>query len=98
MVPRLVNFGVKTTPQSTIISIKKLRTRRSNWHLDEALGRKVGMANTYGNFGVLYATRGDLDRAEEMYLKSLELFRHIGARRGIEQVEGDLAKLRDQKQ
>ena len=45
--------------------------------INEALGRKEGMANQYGNLGNLYQTRGELDRAEEMYQKSLVLFRDI---------------------
>ncbi|MDR4482880.1 MAG: tetratricopeptide repeat protein [Nitrospirales bacterium] len=32
---------------------------------EEALGRKEGMASDYGNLGILYRTRGKLDRAEE---------------------------------
>jgi tetratricopeptide (TPR) repeat protein len=35
------------------------------------------MANGYGNLGILYKTLGDLDRAEEMYQKSLLLFREL---------------------
>jgi tetratricopeptide (TPR) repeat protein len=31
------------------------------------------MASDYGNLGNVYRTRGDLDRAEEMYKKSLEI-------------------------
>ena len=41
--------------------------------IDEALGRKEGMARQYGNLGIVYKTRGELDRAEAMYLKSLEI-------------------------
>ena len=53
------------------------------------------MAGDYGNLGVLYKTRGELDRAEEMYRKSLDLFREIGATPRIEQVEQWLADLRE---
>ena len=31
------------------------------------------MAADYGNLGVIHQTRGDLDRAEEMHRKSLEI-------------------------
>jgi tetratricopeptide (TPR) repeat protein len=34
-------------------------------------------AAAYGNLGNLYKTRGDIDRAEEMYQKSLLLFREL---------------------
>ncbi len=52
------------------------------------------MASKYGNLGSLYKTRGDLNDAEEMYRKSLALFREIGAAPQSEQVEGWLADLR----
>ncbi len=45
------------------------------------------MANQYGNLGTLYKTRGDLDRAEEMYRKAMELFRHVSASPKVENVE-----------
>ena len=45
--------------------------------INEALGCKEGMASDFGNLGNLYQTRGELDRAEEMYQKSLVLFREI---------------------
>ena len=35
--------------------------------------RSVESASAYGNLGNLYQTRGDLDRAEEMYEKSLAI-------------------------
>ena len=52
---------------------------RKSLGLDEALGRKVGIASGYGDLGNLYRTRGEFDRAEEMFRKSLKLFREIGA-------------------
>ena len=62
--------------------------------LNDSLGRKEGMAIQYGNLGNLYKTRGDLDRAEEMYGKSLALFRQVGVAPKIKQVEEWLADLR----
>ncbi|MCG8511091.1 MAG: tetratricopeptide repeat protein, partial [Rhodospirillales bacterium] len=47
--------------------------------IEEALGRKEGMASDYANLGNLYKTRGDLERAEEMYQKSLHYFDEIGS-------------------
>ncbi|MCP5204916.1 MAG: hypothetical protein H6992_12250 [Pseudomonadales bacterium] len=35
--------------------------------IEEALGRKEGMASDYGNLGILYKTQGELEQAEEMY-------------------------------
>lgn len=37
-------------------------------------GDRIGMATAYGNLGILYKTRGDLNAAEEMYKKSLAIF------------------------
>lgn len=36
-------------------------------------------AAAYGNLGLVYKTRGDLDRAESMYEKSIELFELLGS-------------------
>ena len=52
------------------------------------------MGNDYGNLGIVYQTRGDLDRAEEMYEKSLELFTSIGSKPMIEKVESLIAALK----
>jgi len=38
------------------------------------------MESDYGNLGNVYQIRGDLDRAEEMHEKSLELFTLIGSK------------------
>ena len=70
---------------------------RKSLEIDEALERKAGMANQYGNLGNLYQTRGDLDRAEEMYRKSLALFREVGAKPKVEHIESLLAKLRNER-
>jgi protein O-GlcNAc transferase len=40
---------------------------RQALELNQALGYKEGMANQYGNLGLVYRIRGDLDRAEAMY-------------------------------
>ncbi len=53
------------------------------------------MSTIYSTLANFYQIRGDLDRAEEMYLKSLGLFREVGAVREIERVERLLAKLRE---
>jgi Tfp pilus assembly protein PilF len=41
--------------------------------IDEALGRKEGMANAYFNLGIVHLTRGELTQAEAMYKNSLQL-------------------------
>ena len=67
---------------------------RKSLAIEEALGRKEGMANDFGNLGSLYSTRGDLDRAESMYRRSLELFQQIGATPQVEQVRAMLSEIR----
>jgi hypothetical protein len=51
--------------------------------IDEQLGRQEGMANTYGNLWVIYQTRGDLDRAEEMHKKALAINEKLGRFSGV---------------
>jgi lipopolysaccharide biosynthesis regulator YciM len=63
---------------------------------NETLGRKEGMADQYGNLGNLFKTRGELDRAEEMYQKSLVLLREIQSPKE-ELVDDLLRKLRNEK-
>jgi tetratricopeptide (TPR) repeat protein len=46
--------------------------------LHEAIDSKEGMAENYGNLGLVYETRGDLAQAEEMWKKSLRLFKEMG--------------------
>ncbi len=63
----------------------------------ESLGYMVGyeeMAKNYCALGEVYQTRGDFDRAEEMYLKSMELFRKIHRIIQISEVEDLLVDLR----
>ena len=40
------------------------------------------MANQYGNLGLIYRTKGDLDKAEEMHKKALEIDEKIGRLEG----------------
>jgi hypothetical protein len=53
------------------------------------------MANDYGNLGLLYCTRGELDQAEAIFKKSLALFEEIGMKDKVERVRGMLASLRE---
>ncbi|RLG31094.1 hypothetical protein DRO03_02215, partial [Methanosarcinales archaeon] len=46
------------------------------------------------NLGNVYQTRGDLDRAEEMCEKSLELFTSMGSKPMVEKVESLIVALR----
>ena len=51
------------------------------------------MASKYGNLGILYKTRGDLDRAEEMYEKSLEIEEFLGRKEGMASDYANLGNL-----
>ena len=53
-----------------------LHSRGSYWH--HALE-----ANTYGNLGLIYQTRGELDRAEEMHKMSLAINENLGRQEGM---------------
>ena len=61
--------------------------------IEEALGRRSGMASDYGNLGNLYCTRGDLDAAEEMYRKSLAIEEEFGHTEGMASDYGNLGNL-----
>ena len=48
------------------------------------------MANQYGNLGILYQKRGELDRAEEMHKKSLAIDEKLGRQEGMASDYGNL--------
>lgn len=58
--------------------------------IDKRLGRQEGMANHYGNLGLICRARGDLDRAEEMHRKSLEIEERLGRQEGMAITYGNL--------
>jgi tetratricopeptide (TPR) repeat protein len=45
--------------------------------INEALGRKEGIAANYGNLGIVYRTQGKLDKAKHYWQKSLQLFKAL---------------------
>ena len=48
------------------------------------------MASDYGNLGLIYETRGDLDRAEQMHRKGLEIDEKLGRLEGMANQYGNL--------
>ena len=58
-------------------------TCRMALEIDEKLGNLAGMANGYGNLGILYNTRGDLVQAEVMFEKALEIDEKLGNIEGL---------------
>ncbi len=65
--------------------------------LNEALGRKEGIARAYGDLGNVYFTRGELDRAEEMHKKALALDEALGRKEGMASDYGNLGSLEHQR-
>jgi tetratricopeptide (TPR) repeat protein len=52
------------------------------------------LASAYGNLGIVYQIRGDLDQAEAMHRRALELFQEIRGAPQIEKVQNLLDALR----
>jgi tetratricopeptide (TPR) repeat protein len=52
--------------------------------------RKQGMAAQYGNLGLVYRARGDLDAAEEMLKKALAIYEALGLKQRIASQYGNL--------
>ena len=63
----------QTTPRTSIeLEIAEAEYKK-NLEAEEKAGNKKGMATAYGNLGTTYLTTGDLDKAEDMFKKSLEI-------------------------
>ena len=58
--------------------------------IEEKLGRHEGMASEYGNLGLIYRTRGELDRAEQMHKQSLAIEEKLGRHEGMASEYGNL--------
>ena len=52
---------------------------RKSLEISEALGSKEGMARDYGNLGIVYEKRGEMDKAEAAWKQSLSLYQEMGA-------------------
>ena len=61
--------------------------------IEKKLGRLKGMAIDYGNLALIYRTRGDLAKAEEMHLKALEINKELGRKEGMANQYGNLGNL-----
>ena len=66
---------------------------RKALEIEEKLGRLEGMANQYGNLGIVLRTRGDLDGAEAMYRKALEINEKLGRLEGMARQYGSLGNV-----
>ena len=56
--------------------------------IDEDLGLKEGMANSYGNLGNVYQARRDMPAACRAWEKSTALYAEIGVPDKVKLVEG----------
>jgi len=84
-------------PQSRMeLEITEAEYKR-NLEKAEKLGRKKGMADAYGKLGTVYITLGHLDKAEDMFKKSLQLFAATGAGQMVELLQEMLANLKKRK-
>jgi len=68
----LLNLGLLDKAEALLLHA--LDSARHGSH-DEAVAR--------GNLGVIYERRGELERAEEMHLQSLEVFKQLGCLKGM---------------
>ncbi len=50
----------------------------------------VDLANAYGNLGIVHQRRGNLDEAEAMYRKALDLYEELGHKEGMARDYGNL--------
>ncbi len=70
------------------------RMSRKSLALEEALGRKGGVASDYGNLGIFYAMRDDLATARKYWINARDLYKQIpGASSAAEMVQKWLAEL-----
>lgn len=61
--------------------------------LNEALGRKVGVAASLGNLGLVYRQQGALDKAAEYYHRALEVSEALGFKVGVAASLGNLGRV-----
>ena len=59
---------------------------RKGLEIDEKLGRLEGMANQYGNLGLIFQMRGGLDGARKLWSKARDLHAKIGIPHMVEKV------------
>ena len=54
-----------------------------------------GIAQQYGNIGIIHKIRGDLDQALKMHSKSLEIFKQLGYEEGMANQYGNMGNVYD---
>ena len=72
---------------------KALEFYERSLKIDQELGDKQGISNSYNNLGILYKDKGEWDKALECYEKSLEMNEELGDEQGISSSYGNLGIL-----
>ena len=79
-------------------ALKKAEERFTQvMRLGEIMGDRTIRAVAYGNLGILYKTRGDLEAAEDMYRKSLAIFKSLGNKIIIAKIASWMEELKKSK-
>lgn len=63
--------------------------------LSEKIGYKSGIANSSSTLGAIYSEIGDLEKAEENYLKALKITRELGDKKAVAMSIGNLGTVYD---
>lgn len=66
---------------------------RKSLKINENLGRREGMATNYGNLGLIYQERGDLDETGVLWTKARELYRRLGMTAQVEKFSHRLTEI-----
>lgn len=67
---------------------------RKSLAISEELGNQEAVAFLWGNLGIVYERRGELERAVEALERALDLFREVETERSTEVYETTLAQAR----
>lgn len=62
-------------------------------YINRQLGNRAGMANAYGNLGVVYKLTGDLLKAETSLTSSLTIKKQLGDLEGMAKAHANLGSL-----
>jgi tetratricopeptide (TPR) repeat protein len=74
--------------------IQSAQTVLNKWiNLSGSKENSIKKSAAYGNLGILYKTRGELERAEEMHLRALTINEELGHRKGMASDYGNLGIL-----
>jgi tetratricopeptide (TPR) repeat protein len=71
---------------------------RKALEINEKLGCLEGIADQYGNLGIVLKQRGDLDGARKLWTKARDLYQKIGMPHKVEEIQGWLDETDESKQ